>query len=35
MDVVNHVFSSLFGGGGKRGGTMEQFRALIPAAERL
>jgi two-component sensor histidine kinase len=29
MGVVNHVFSSLFGGGGKRGGTMEQFRAWI------
>ena len=29
MDVVNHAFSSLFGGGGKRGGTMEQFRVWI------
>jgi two-component sensor histidine kinase len=29
MGVVNHVFSSLFGGGGKRGGTMEQFRAWM------
>jgi hypothetical protein len=29
MDVVNHVFSSLFGSGGKRGGTMKQFRTWI------
>jgi hypothetical protein len=29
MGVVNHVFSSLFGSGGKRGGTMEQFRAWV------
>ena len=33
MGVVDHVFSSLFGGGGKRGGpwsvSSEQFRAWM------